>query len=229
MGRPRRTSTCLLHHITGRGNNRGALYADGDDRERFYDILARALAPVDVECHHDVQMGNHYHLLLGGPIEAVSEVMWRLNYRHALTYNRRYGRTDHLLGKRFFSSPVPGAVEFRTVALYIVRNPVRAKLCREPTEWPHGSCRAHLGLEPPLPHLCTALTAEHFPAAAGGFAAACARSVPARPLLAELLPARERLTPDHLRCAIGVFGYDHDAIAQYYRVSPRTIRRWVAG
>ena len=102
--RPRRETDCRLHHITTRGNNRRSMFEDADDRERFYDLLHVGLAAHNLECHQDVQMGNHVHLLLGGrdhrrlDADVVREPPVRARLQPAPR------RINHLLGRRFHSS-----------------------------------------------------------------------------------------------------------------------------
>ena len=104
--RPARRTGCLLHHIMTRGkNNKRMIFEDDDDRVLFYGLLAAAVTRHDVECHQDVQLGNHVHLLLGGEMAAVSAAMWFVSYRYARAFNLRHGRSDHLLGRRFHWSP----------------------------------------------------------------------------------------------------------------------------
>lgn len=136
--RPRRQTDCRLHHVTTRGNNRQAIFEDPADRERFYDLLHVGLAANDVDCHQDVLMGNHVHLLLEGDMVDVSAVMWFVSHRYALGSNQRSGRINHLLGRRFYASEIPDARAVRAVSVYIAMNPVRAGLCRHPWDWPFG-------------------------------------------------------------------------------------------
>src|SRR6478735_7100696 len=149
----RRTTSCLLHHVTSRGNNRDSMYEDAGDRRTFYAILARAIRRSDVLCHGDVLMGNHYHLVLEGEMVDVSALMWRVNLQYALAYNGRHERINHLVGQRFHSSPIADARGARAVTIYVALNPVRAGFCEDPRAWAHGSLRAHLGLEEPREHL----------------------------------------------------------------------------
>ena len=141
--RPRGHTDCRLHHITTRGNNRRSMFDDADDRERFYDLLDAGIASLQLDCHQDVQMGNHVHLLLEGKMAAVSELLWFVSHRYALAYNRRHDRINHLVGRRFHASEVPDRSAARAVCVYIAMNPVRAGLCQDPLEWAYGSYRAH--------------------------------------------------------------------------------------
>ena len=115
--RPHRKSDCRLHHITTRGNNRRSMFEDDDDRERFYDLLHVGVAANNLECHQDVQMGNHVHLLLEGAITDVSTLLWFVSHRYALAYNQRHGRVNHLVGRRFHAAEIPDWHAARAVSI----------------------------------------------------------------------------------------------------------------
>jgi REP element-mobilizing transposase RayT len=224
--RPRGATRGRLHHITARGNNRQSIFEDGYDRERFYGILDVGIAEHDVECHADVLMGNHFHLLLEGNIAAVSALLWLVNFRYAIGYNLRHGRINHVLGRRFHSSEVPDDRAARAVAVYIALNPVRAGLCREPDGWEHGSFSVPRG------HLSSGFIRDLFGRSGTTLAIAVETALAAkaggRPALAALLPDLHRLTRAHVLHARQVFGYQPDDIARHYGVSPRTMRRRLA-
>ena len=230
--RPRGQTDCRLHHVTVRGNDRRSMFEDAEDRERYYDLLDQGIASNHVECHQDVQMGNHVHLLLEGKMAEVSTLMWFVNHRYALVYNRRHGQLNHLLGRRFHASEVPDRHAARAVCVYIAMNPVRAGLCRYPQDWQYGSYRTHTTGESPRPHLATEFTRELFASRGTTFEAATDASVElhrgGRPALAAILPPPGRLTPEHVRHAREVFGFTAPEIAQHYGTSARTVRRWLA-
>jgi putative transposase len=228
--RNQRQTDCRLQHITTRGNNRRMIFDDADDRERFYTLLGTAIAEHEVECHQDVLMGNHVHLLLEGPMPAISEAMWYVSQRYALAYNVRRGRTNHLLGQRFHSSDVLDEAAARAVCIYLAMNPVRAGLCRHPAEWEYGSFRGSTGWCRPRPHLTPGFTHALYENRRTTFADAVEAAVVlnngGRPRLADILPDADRLTILHVRQACDVFGYTATDIEEYYERSARTLRRW---
>ena len=230
--RPARRTGCLLHHITTRGNNKRMIFEDDDDRVLFYRLLAAAVTRHDVECHQDVQLGNHVHLLLGGEMAAVSAVMWFVSYRYARAFNLRHGRSDHLLGRRFHCSDVPDERAARAVCVYIAMNPVRAGLCRHPAEWEYGSFRASIGATVGRPHLSAGFTDDLFAQRGTSFRSAVEVALEldrgGRPRLADILPPVDRLTDEHVRHAREVFGFTVDEIAQHYGRTARTLQRWFA-
>ena len=227
--RRRRQTDCRLHHITTRGNNRRTIFEDDDDRVLFYRLLAAAVTRHDVECHQDVQVGNHVHLLLAGEMAAVSAAMWFVSYRYARAFNLRHGRSDHLLGRRFHSSDVPDERAARAVCVYIAMNPVRAGLCRHPAEWEYGSFRASIGAAVARPHLSTGFTDTLFAARGTSFRSAVDAALEldrgGRPLLGEILPPIDRLTDQHVRHARETYGYKIDEVGRFYETTARTLQR----
>jgi REP-associated tyrosine transposase len=221
-----------MHHITTRGNNRGPMFQDDDDRERFYRLLDDGVATYQVECHQDVQMGNHVHLLIEGKMAEVSQLLWLVSHRYALAYNRRHGRINHLVGRRFHASEVPDASAARAVSVYIAMNPVRASLCGHPREWEHGSFRAHATSDLARPHLTTGYTRELFAVRgttlASAVDSAIRRDRGGRPALAAILPAANQLTATHVQHAREIYGYTVHEIAAHYGRTAQTMKRWLS-
>ena len=230
--RPRFHPDCRMHHITTRGNNRGPMFQDDDDRERFYGLLDDGIARYQTECHQDVQMGNHVHLLVEGRMAEVSQLLWFVSHRYALAYNRRHGRINHLVGRRFHASEVPDANAARAVSIYIAMNPVRAGLCNHPGEWEHGSYLAHATDAIARPHLATHYTRDLFAARGTTLSAAVDTAIlrdhGGRPPLAAILPAADLLTTQHVRHARDIYGYTAGEIAGHYGRTAQTMKRWLS-
>jgi hypothetical protein len=73
--------------------------------------------------------------------------MQLLNCGFARRMNRRYGRTGHLFRQRFYGGPIKDDAHLLEACRYIVLNPVRAGICKEPEEWLWSSYRATAGLD----------------------------------------------------------------------------------
>jgi REP element-mobilizing transposase RayT len=232
MPRRRRATDCRFHHVTTRGNNRRSMFEDGEDRERFYGLLDEGIASHKVDCHQDVQMGNHVHLLLEGDIAAVSQLLWFVSHRYALSYNQRHDRINHLLGRRFHASQVPDPAAARAVCVYIAMNPVRAGLCDHPGDWEYGSYVTHVSGDAARPHLATDYTRELFARRGttlqAATEAALARDHGGRPTLATILPAIHLLTPEHVRHAREMYGFTAPQIALHYKRNVRAMQRLFA-
>ena len=230
MPRPRRATDCRLHHVTTRANNRRQMYEDVDDRETFYGILGRALARSTV-------------LATSTSSSAITTTWsWRVRSRtcprscgaslsDALAYNARHERINHLCGRRFYCTSIADRRGLRAVAIYVALNPVRAGFCADAARLAVRRLWRVRRPREPRAHLTTGLVEDLF-GSDGSLEQACDAALrigrPGRPALATLLPPRRVVTREHVTQAIKVFGYTHAEIARHYRVTSRTLNRWLA-
>lgn len=132
-----------------RGNRKAAIYDDATDHERFLDIVDIAAERYEVRVLADVEMSNHYHLVVDTPKGNLSAAMRYINGVYSQHVNRRHGRTGHLFEGRFNSRLVGDDLYLRTVVKYVVMNPVAAGLVTDPGDWAWSSYRATAGLADP--------------------------------------------------------------------------------
>ena len=131
-------------HVTARGVARMAIYRDESDRRWFLTLLREAVEGFDWNVHAFCLMTNHYHLVVEGLRDDLSEGMKLLNGEYAQLFNGHYARWGHVFGERFWCrAVVPEQLE-RTCR-YVVANPVRAGLCLSVSDWPWSACRYDLG------------------------------------------------------------------------------------
>lgn len=138
-----------VYHVTSRGNRRSHIFTDGEDRNTFFNILTEVNRRFETRCHAYCLMGNHYHLLLETPRGNLSIAMRQLNGVYTQTYNRLHCKCGHLLQGRYKAVLVQKDSHLVEAARYIVRNPVRAGLVKDPAEWPWSSYAATAGLAKP--------------------------------------------------------------------------------
>lgn len=145
--RPRLVLADIPMHITQRGVNRAAIFADDADHLRYRDLLAEVMEVHEIPVHAYAQMGNHVHMLVT-PRDAsgLGHAMRLLNQRYVGSFNRRHGRTGTLWESRFRSCLVAGDRYLLTLYRYIDLNPVRAAMVASAEEYPWSSARANLGL-----------------------------------------------------------------------------------
>lgn len=174
-------------HITARGVNRCLIYRDAYDYRVFEVRLRLLMQEAGLKIYVYCLMPNHFHVVVEGPMEAISRVMHRLNGIHAQSFNDRYDRSGHLFQARFHSVPIKDDEHLRNACAYVLRNPVRAGLCAEARDWPWS---AEL-VSPPASSSCAvadqaapperALTEEACPAATAARCAWRRLPVPAAP------------------------------------------------
>jgi REP element-mobilizing transposase RayT len=154
MGRePRPQIPGGIYHVGTRGIRRQPIYHDFLDFQSFLDLLAEASNRCGWRINGYCLMTNHYHLIVETPEPNISVGMHYVNNVHAKQFNRRYGFEGHLFDRRFFSELVTSDAQLVTTHRYVVLNPIRARMCTDPAQWPWSSYRASVGLETPADFL----------------------------------------------------------------------------
>ncbi len=124
-----------IYHVMLRGVNRGAIFVDEPDFEKFLGVLAVVKYLSGCEVFAYCLMTNHVHLVLRTAGEPVGAVIKRLGVRYAGWFNRKYDRVGHLFQDRFKSLPVEDDAYLWTLLRYVWGNPVEAGLVARPEEY----------------------------------------------------------------------------------------------
>ena len=155
-----------MHHAYARGVNRVVIFLDDEDRERYLALLGKVVERHGWRCLAFCLMQNHVHLLVQTPGADLGRGMQRLHGVYAQYFNRRHGRSGHLFQGRFGTKVMRSDAQLLLAARYIARNPVKAGLCGEATEWRWSHHRATLNGSRPG-WLATPLLLEYFGADGG--------------------------------------------------------------
>ncbi|MBI2508647.1 MAG: transposase, partial [Betaproteobacteria bacterium] len=146
MARPLRLEfPGALYHLTARGNARAPIFLDDKDRESFLQLLGKEVEQQRWRLHAYCLMDNHYHLLVETPEPNLARGMARLNAVYTAAFNRRHRRVGHVFQGRYKSILVDREAYFQELCRYIVLNPVRAKICKNPADYRWSSHLAALG------------------------------------------------------------------------------------
>ncbi|MGH7256248.1 MAG: transposase [Nitrospirales bacterium] len=140
--RPRLATGGLAYHVLNRRVGRLPLFEKPADYAAFETILQEAYEQTRVRIAAFCLMPNHWHLLLWPRVDGeLSEVLRWIT----VTHTQRWHAHRHTAGMgpvyqgRFKSFPVQTDEHFLTVARYIERNPLRAKLVKRAEAWPWAS------------------------------------------------------------------------------------------
>ena len=138
-----------VYHIMARGNDKRAIYLDDADHVAFLAILGRTIARFGWRCFSYCLMGNHFHLLVQTPEPNLPRGVQYLKTCYAQHFNRVHECSGHLFGGRYKSPLIQQDGYLLEVFRYIARNPVRAALCDQPSDWRWSAHPALVGAVPP--------------------------------------------------------------------------------
>lgn len=146
MARPLRLEyPGAVYHVMSRGQERGQVFRDDGDRERFLLDLDRAVQEERWVVHGYCLMTNHYHLLVETPEANLSIGMQRLNGRYSQAFNLGHSRKGHVFEDRYKAIVVEKESYLLELCRYVVLNPVRAGMVRSAREFRWSNYRATSG------------------------------------------------------------------------------------
>jgi REP-associated tyrosine transposase len=134
--------------VTARGNRRQDIFLADGDRHFFLRLLDRVARKTAWRVYGYSLLVNHYHLLVETSPPALSAGMHQLNGIYAQCFNAVHDLDGHLFQGRFYAGSVEADGHLLELVRYIALNPVRAGLCRAPSEWAWSSYPSLLGLRP---------------------------------------------------------------------------------
>ena len=145
MARPLRIEyEGAFYHVTSRGNERGKVFFEAKDYEKFKDYLKGACEKFGIVIHAYVLMTNHYHLLIETPEANLSRAMHYINGAYTSYLNMRKKRSGHLFQGRYKSIIVDSDSYLLELSRYLHLNPVSAGMVDKPADYPYSSCNAYL-------------------------------------------------------------------------------------
>ena len=140
MARPPREQVAGgIYHVFARGNDRGLIYRDDDDRENYLHLLGSAARRAEWWLLAYCLMGNHVHLLVETPQPTLARGMQWLHGRYARYFNDRYQRAGHLFQGRYNAVRQLTDEQLWSTVRYVALNPVEARLAASPDDYPWSS------------------------------------------------------------------------------------------
>jgi putative transposase len=134
----------IPHHVTQRGNRRLETFFSDDDYRLYIATLAGQCRRAGTEIWGYCLMPNHVHLIMvPADVDGLRAALGEAHRSYARAINAREDWRGHLWQERFHSFPMDEA-HLAAAARYVELNPVRARLCKRPEDWPWSSARAHL-------------------------------------------------------------------------------------
>lgn len=131
---PRLDIPGLVYHVIARGIERGEIFRDDQDRDRFVERLGELVEHTGTRLYAWCLLSNHFHFLVRRGDQPLSVLMRRLMTGHAVRFNLRHGRSGHLFQNRYKSIVVEEEEYFLQAVRYIHLNPVRVGLIATPQD-----------------------------------------------------------------------------------------------
>jgi putative transposase len=129
------------HHVTQRGNRRQQVFFGRDDYLTYLKLLNSAAEAFEFSVWSYCLMPNHVHILAVPSTESsLRDGLGHVHQFYSRMINRSRGWTGHLWQGRFYSCPVEDE-KAAIVARYIELNPVRARICYDPKDYPWSSAK----------------------------------------------------------------------------------------
>jgi len=136
-----------VYHITSRGNAKQAIFLAEKDFADFLSVLCSVVKRYHFILHAYCLMNNHYHLLMETPEGNLSRGMRQLNGLYTQRFNQRHQQVGHLLQGRYRAILVDKNNYLLELCRYVVLNPVRAKIVKNPGDWKWSTYRATIGYQ----------------------------------------------------------------------------------
>ncbi len=125
---PRMDAPGTLHHIIGRGIERGKIFRNIQDLQDFLSRLADLCREGNLIVYAWALMPNHFHILVRTGRQPLSASMRRLLTGYAVNFNKRHRRVGHLFQNRYKSIVCEDHPYLLELTRYIHLNPLRAGL-----------------------------------------------------------------------------------------------------
>ena len=128
--------------MLNRSNARMTIFENDGDYEAFEEVLSQAVERTDTRLLAYCVMPNHWHLLVWPQTDGeLSKFAGWLTLTHTQRWHahRRSAGSGHVYQGRFKSFPIQEDEHLYTVARYVERNALRAKLTRRAEQWRWGS------------------------------------------------------------------------------------------
>lgn len=140
----RQLSESNTYHIVLKGNNAQQIFFDNQDCLSFLRCLKNASDVYNTSLFAYCLMSNHVHLLMQFAENNMAQMFKSFGASFVFRYNAKYDRTGGLFNGRYYSKAVNDDEYLLMVLKYIHYNPVKAGLCKRPSDWAWSSYREYI-------------------------------------------------------------------------------------
>lgn len=146
--KPRIHAPGSVRHLISRGNRHQDIFEAAEEFLEFTASFSEAAKKGGMQPLTLTLMPNHWHALVREGAIPIGEVLQPVLTKFAMRSNRRNGRDGHLFQGRYKAYLIDSDAKVKEVFRYIHKNPLRAKLVEDISQWPWSSHHEYAGLEP---------------------------------------------------------------------------------
>jgi len=135
------------HHVVQRGNRRQKTFFSDEDYEEYINLLCRHAKKFNTAILEYCLMPNHVHLIaVPEKKDSLAKTVGLTHLKYTRMINFREKWRGYLWQGRF-SSYVLDERYLLAAVKYILLNPVRAKIVKDPWDYKWSSAKHHMGME----------------------------------------------------------------------------------
>jgi len=135
------------HHVVQRGNRRQKTFFSDEDYEEYINLLCRHAKKFNIAILEYCLMPNHVHLIaVPEKKDSLAKTVGLTHLKYTRMINFREKWRGYLWQGRF-SSYVLDERYLLAAVKYILLNPVRAKIVKDPWDYKWSSAKHHMGME----------------------------------------------------------------------------------
>lgn len=128
-------------HLYFRGNGRFNVFYDDFDKIEFLKRCNTAAEKHNTVIEQLVLMDNHVHMHIN--TKSLTPFAYNLIHGYSYWYNRKHGISGKLFESPFNSSHKSSEEWVLKSMLYILQNPISARICKHPKEYPWSSYHSY--------------------------------------------------------------------------------------
>lgn len=136
----------LAHHVTQRGNYQQNVFEKETDYKQYCHWMSKYAELYGLDILAFCLMTNHVHFIVVPQQEdSLARAFSTVHMRYAQYMNKKREVRGHLWQGRFYSCILDEAHLYCAIR-YVERNPVRAKMVRDPWDYFWSSAQWHVGI-----------------------------------------------------------------------------------
>ena len=133
------------YHIMVQGINREYIFENPEFKKQYISFFKKRIKNIGIRLIAYCVMDNHVHMLVFSDfIEELSKAMSSVNTKYAIYYNKKMDRCGYVFRDRFKSEIIIDRKHLENCIKYIHNNPVKANICKIPSEYNYSSYKDFL-------------------------------------------------------------------------------------